>query len=72
MFGEASSLASYVLKRLLDLKYTEATLEDFELNDMLESAGMVLVQSLKELGRYPLIPYLNFSFHKFATTLYSL
>ncbi|KAA8535735.1 hypothetical protein F0562_030763 [Nyssa sinensis] len=50
MFEEAASLACFVLRRLCDNKCTEAG-EDIELNDMLESAGMVLVQSLKELGR---------------------
>ncbi|XP_059634639.1 protein APEM9 isoform X2 [Cornus florida] len=50
MFEEAVSLASSVLRRLCDNECTEGR-EDIELNDMLESAGMVLVQSLKELGR---------------------
>lgn len=50
MFEEAASLASSVLKRLRDTD--GGVVPEIELNDMLESAGMVLVQSLKELGRY--------------------
>ncbi|XP_047338308.1 protein APEM9 [Impatiens glandulifera] len=50
MFDEASSLASSVLKDLCSLKSTKS-LDDTEFCDMLESATMVLVQSLKELGR---------------------
>uniref|UniRef100_A0A5B7AIW6 3-phosphoinositide-dependent protein kinase-1 n=1 Tax=Davidia involucrata TaxID=16924 RepID=A0A5B7AIW6_DAVIN len=50
MFEEAASLASSVLRALCDNKRTDGGL-DIELIDMLESAGMVLVQSLKELGR---------------------
>ncbi|KAM7469066.1 hypothetical protein LguiA_007249 [Lonicera macranthoides] len=55
MFGEASSSASSVIKRLLDYddegKQQTLNLEEdiVELNEMLESAGMVFVQSLKEL-----------------------
>ncbi|KAI3754805.1 hypothetical protein L1987_54596 [Smallanthus sonchifolius] len=48
MFEEASSSASQVLNRLHD---TNVVVEDIELNDMLESAGMVFLQSFKELGR---------------------
>ncbi|XP_071729705.1 protein APEM9 [Rutidosis leptorrhynchoides] len=48
MFEEASSLASRILKRLRDKEYV---VDDIELNDMFESAGMVFVQSFKELGR---------------------
>ncbi|KAI3496310.1 hypothetical protein L1887_38667 [Cichorium endivia] len=51
MFEDASSLASSVLKRLCDKECNERIADDIELNDMLESAGMVFVQSLKELGR---------------------
>lgn len=56
MYKEAASLASSILKRLCnnndnDTGGTEAG-EDVEFYDMLESTGMVLVQSLKELGRY--------------------
>lgn len=48
MYEEAASLGSSVLKRLRDSNnnYNE------ESYDMMESAGMVFVQSLKELGRY--------------------
>ncbi|XP_062007715.1 protein APEM9 [Rosa rugosa] len=49
MYEEAASLASSILKRLS--QHSEA--DDDELYDMLESAGMVLVQSLKQLGRTP-------------------
>ncbi|KAH9653594.1 protein APEM9 [Citrus sinensis] len=47
MYEEAASLGSSVLKRLRDSNnnYNE------ESYDMMESAGMVFVQSLKELGR---------------------
>ena len=52
MFEEAASLASSILKHLCtDNKDTEAG-DEIELYDMLESSGMVLVQSLKELGRF--------------------
>ncbi|KAH7527813.1 protein APEM9 [Ziziphus jujuba] len=54
MFEEAASLASSILKRLCcDNKGTEEEVvqDEIELYDMLESTGMVLVQSLKELGR---------------------
>ncbi|KAL8222942.1 hypothetical protein R6Q57_020341 [Mikania cordata] len=51
MFEEASSLASRVLKRLHDKDFTSDVVEDIELNDMLESAGMVFLQSFKEVGR---------------------
>ncbi|CAI9293800.1 unnamed protein product [Lactuca saligna] len=52
MFEDASSSASSVLKRLCDKEHINAVVDDdIELNDMLESAGMVFVQSLKELGR---------------------
>ncbi|XP_040998693.1 protein APEM9 [Juglans microcarpa x Juglans regia] len=53
MYEEAASLASSILKRLCndnDNEGIEAG-EDVEFYDMLESTGMVLVQSLKELGR---------------------
>lgn len=53
MFEDASSSASSVLKRLCDKEHINTVVDDdIELNDMLESAGMVFVQSLKELGRY--------------------
>ena len=51
MYEEAKSIVSSVLSDLCCNKYAEAG-EESQLNDMLESAGMVLVQSLKELGRY--------------------
>ncbi|PSR85232.1 UPF0602 protein like [Actinidia chinensis var. chinensis] len=50
MYEEAKSIVSSVLSDLCCNKYAEAG-EESQLNDMLESAGMVLVQSLKELGR---------------------
>jgi len=54
MYEEAATLASSILKRLCedkDNKGVEAG-EDAGFHDMLESTGMVLVQSLKGLGRY--------------------
>lgn len=57
MFDEATLLASSILKRLLENynrsnKGSEVS-ENFEneWDDMLESAGMVLVQSMKQLQR---------------------
>ncbi|XP_050382649.1 protein APEM9 [Argentina anserina] len=48
MYEEAALLASSILKQLSEHS------EDFEdRDDLLESAGMVLVQSLKQLGRTP-------------------
>lgn len=69
MFGEASSSASSVIKRLLDYdderKQQTLDLEEdiIELNEMLESAGMVFIQSLKELllgPRYYTKPIITF------------
>ncbi|KAJ9550666.1 hypothetical protein OSB04_014711 [Centaurea solstitialis] len=51
MFEEAASSASSVLKQVCAKEYTDGSAEDIELNDMFESAGMVFVQSLQELGR---------------------
>lgn len=58
MFDEAKSLASSILKRLLEncnssskaYKFPEGFENDCA--DMLESAAMVLVQSMKHLQRY--------------------
>ncbi|MCL7032985.1 hypothetical protein MKW94_016278 [Papaver nudicaule] len=50
MFEEAITLSSSVVERLRKADYSE-TIQDVELVDMLESAGMVYVQALKELGR---------------------
>nr|DAD46233.1 TPA_asm: hypothetical protein HUJ06_004463 [Nelumbo nucifera] len=50
MFEEAASTSSSVLKCLYDTDFTDS-IEEFQLDDVVESAGMVLVQSLKELGR---------------------
>ncbi|KAI7757180.1 hypothetical protein M8C21_008046 [Ambrosia artemisiifolia] len=50
MFEQASSTSSRVLNQLHDKDCSNGIVED-ELNDMLESAGMVFLQSLKELGR---------------------
>lgn len=55
MFEEAASLASSILKRLCsDNKGIEEQVvqDENELYEMLESTGIVLVQSLKELGRF--------------------
>ncbi|XP_023879379.2 protein APEM9 isoform X2 [Quercus suber] len=54
MYSEAESLASSILKRLCkydDKSIFEVGEEDVGFRDMLESTGMVLVQSLKALGR---------------------
>ncbi|KAJ7973678.1 putative 3-phosphoinositide-dependent kinase [Quillaja saponaria] len=51
MFEEAASLASSLLKRLLNNDGESKIEEDSLMYDMLESTGMVMVQSLKELGR---------------------
>lgn len=51
-------MASSVLKHVCDNKSTDVR-EDDQLYDIMESAGMVLVQSLKELGRY-FIPHISF------------
>lgn len=50
MFEEAAILASSILRCLHDTGSTKAV-EQVQLDDMMESVGMVLVQSLKELGR---------------------
>lgn len=54
MYEEALSLASSTLKVLLENKniISEETVDGLQFYDMMESAGMVLVQSLKGLGRY--------------------
>ncbi|KAF8077529.1 hypothetical protein N665_1030s0013 [Sinapis alba] len=49
MYEEAESLSSSILKRIFD--NANALSRDHQLHDMLESAGMVLVQSLHGLGR---------------------
>lgn len=46
MYEEAASLASLAIDRALNL-----AAEDNCLYDMTESAGMVLVQSMREMGR---------------------
>ncbi|XP_021891466.1 protein APEM9 [Carica papaya] len=53
MYEEALSLASSTLKVLLENKniISEETVDGLQFYDMMESAGMVLVQSLKGLGR---------------------
>ncbi|KAJ8628832.1 hypothetical protein MRB53_022155 [Persea americana] len=50
MFEEAATLASSILRCLCDTGSTEGA-EHVQLDNMMESAGMVLVQSLKELRR---------------------
>lgn len=51
MFEEAASLAASVIKQMCTTTSIKV-LYDTELVEMMESAGMVYVQSLKELGRY--------------------
>ncbi|PHT49485.1 hypothetical protein CQW23_09232 [Capsicum baccatum] len=50
MFQEAEASSSSVIEQLVE-KSNEFVEDNCELGDMLESAGMVFVQSLKELGR---------------------
>lgn len=50
MVEESASLASSILQRLCSIGSSKSA-EDVELYDMMESAGIVLVQSLKDLGR---------------------
>lgn len=50
MYEDAASLASSVLERLRHCTLDGG--EDGDFYDMVESAGMVLVQSLKELDRF--------------------
>jgi hypothetical protein len=55
MYEEAESLSSSILKRIfgnIDVLSDEASQGDHQFHDMLESAGMVLVQSLHGIGRY--------------------
>ncbi|KAL6286378.1 hypothetical protein ACE6H2_010768 [Prunus campanulata] len=51
LYEEAASSASSILKRLSKHSEDLEAGDPFELYDMLESAGMVLVQSFKQLGR---------------------
>ncbi|KAK9989598.1 hypothetical protein SO802_029837 [Lithocarpus litseifolius] len=54
MYSEAESLASSILKRVCkydDKSIVEVGEDDVGFRDVLESTGMVLVQSLKALGR---------------------
>ncbi|KAJ4839180.1 hypothetical protein Tsubulata_012927 [Turnera subulata] len=63
MYEEAAALASSIIKRLTqqqqqlrERNHNEpivvvGEMNDNELHDMIESAGMVLVQSLNQLGR---------------------
>ncbi|CAN8269492.1 unnamed protein product [Cochlearia groenlandica] len=54
MYQEAESLSSSTLKRIfdnIDVLSEEEALVDLHLHDMLESTGMVFVQSLHGLGR---------------------
>ncbi|CAI0387172.1 unnamed protein product [Linum tenue] len=51
-YEEAASMSSAVLKRILDNGYGSRVFDhDDELSEVMESAGMVLVQSLNKLGR---------------------
>ncbi|KAJ9172293.1 hypothetical protein P3X46_015548 [Hevea brasiliensis] len=54
MYEEAASIGSSVLKKICESKnnnLADQDMEGFELHDMMISAGMVLVQSLNQLGR---------------------
>ncbi|XP_042491147.1 protein APEM9 isoform X2 [Macadamia integrifolia] len=50
MFEEAVSLASSILRHFCN---SDEPIDEIQLEDMMESSGMILVQSLKELGRTP-------------------
>lgn len=50
VFEEAASLASSIVHKIRNSEF-ERPLGDTELADMMNSAGMVIVQSYKELGR---------------------
>ncbi|CAL2246962.1 unnamed protein product [Prunus armeniaca] len=52
LYEESASSASSILKWLSKHSEDLEAGDPFELYDMLESAGMVLVQSFKQLGRY--------------------
>lgn len=56
MYEEAAPIASSVLRSISEgkIKNSAISIDGFELHDMMTSAGMVLVQSLNQLGRYPL------------------
>ncbi|CAI0388086.1 unnamed protein product [Linum tenue] len=52
VYEEAASMSSAVLKRILDNGYGSRVFDhDDELSEVMESAGMVLMQSLNKLGR---------------------
>lgn len=71
MFEEATSLASSILKCIHDRGRSIVIKE--EACDMLESTGMVLVQSLKELGRYLyfISTFVSFVVIKNGATIYN-
>ncbi|URE00933.1 3-phosphoinositide-dependent protein [Musa troglodytarum] len=50
MFKEAASLASSTVHRVRSTPFADAV-DDVQMAEMMESAGMVFVQSMKELGR---------------------
>jgi hypothetical protein len=50
LFEEAEILASSII-RIIRISEFERPIGDTELADMMNSAGMVIVQSYKELGR---------------------
>lgn len=55
MFEQAASLASSIIRNLMRENRQNGNVEndsnENELHDMLESSGMVFVQSMKELAR---------------------
>ncbi|OAY61283.1 protein APEM9 [Manihot esculenta] len=53
MYEEAAPIASSVLRSISEgkIKNSAISIDGFELHDMMTSAGMVLVQSLNQLGR---------------------
>jgi hypothetical protein len=52
-FDEAVTLSSNLLKRLRDLQDNfEGIQDESEVDDMIESSGMVLIQAYNESGRF--------------------
>lgn len=51
MFEDAESLAASVVKQMRTTSLTSGEIDGTQAAEMMESAGMVFVQSLKELGR---------------------
>lgn len=63
MYEAAVSSSVSVLTQLLKQGCNQIEIEVVEFNDMVESAAMVFVQSLKELGRCPNFCFACFIFY---------